>query len=186
MRAEVQALRATVRSQQEEIAWLRAAGDRLRTANRRARTARPSRADAAAGSVREVHGFTDADEQLRWEVYRAWVEQTRPEDKPARPLPGVWHVGPRFIESLSLPGVSRDKVLSVVVHVLTGNPPRETHVLRHALSGNAPQVQREDGALAWRTPLQQNTPSARRLHWWRRQDGTIELSRVVLHDDYQP
>lgn len=181
LRAEVHALRESVRSQQDEIARLRAAGDRLRTTNRRARVARRTQAEA-----RPVHGFADPQEQLRWNIYRVWVEQTRPEDKPDRPLPDTWHIGSRFMESMALPGISRDKVLSVVVHVLTGNAPRETHPLRTSMAGNAPQVQRADGALAWRTPLQQSSPSARRLHWWRRLDKTIELSRVVLHDDFQP
>jgi hypothetical protein len=34
--------------------------------------------------------------------------------------------------------------------------------------------------------MQINTPSARRLHYWRCPDGTIELSSVRLHDDMEP
>jgi hypothetical protein len=36
------------------------------------------------------------------------------------------------------------------------------------------------------TQLQVNTPSARRLHFWRLLDGSVELGRIVLHDDVEP
>jgi hypothetical protein len=29
-----------------------------------------------------------------------------------------------------------------------------------------------------------NTPSARRRHFWRLPDGTFELSKVGVHDDF--
>lgn len=31
-----------------------------------------------------------------------------------------------------------------------------------------------------------NVAGARRLHFWRLPDGTVELSRVVIHDDTRP
>jgi hypothetical protein len=36
-----------------------------------------------------------------------------------------------------------------------------------------------------RVALQQGTPSARRLHYWKIGDR-VELSRVALHDDMRP
>ena len=42
-----------------------------------------------------------------------------------------------------------------------------------------------DKAKAWRCSLQDNTPSARRLHWWLisgKEGPTFEFANVVLHD----
>ncbi len=49
--------------------------------------------------------------------------------------------------------------------------------------GTEQRVRADDGAKAWRVSLQINTPSARRLHFWRLPDGGVELSRVGVHDD---
>lgn len=74
------------------------------------------------------------------------------------------------------------------VDVLTGRAEtlasRELHPLRVGEAGGTEQrVRAEDGAKAWRVSLQINTPSARRLHFWRLPDGGVELSRVGVHDD---
>lgn len=53
-------------------------------------------------------------------------------------------------------------------------------------SGGAPDVVRGDGARCMRCSIENDTASARRLHWWRRRDGVVEFSRVVLHDDMTP
>lgn len=175
-------LREALRSQQSEIARLRAANEHLRTTNRRSRAKR----SGSTTPERQVHGFADAEEQLRWEVLKTWVEQTLPADKIDHPLPEQWLVGPRFVSSLDLEGISRERVLGVVVQVLTGRQPKSTHPLRRGVGGDDPQLRRPDGATAWRAPLQQNAPAARRLHYWRLPDGRIELSRVVPHDAMKP
>ncbi|MGH3506081.1 MAG: hypothetical protein ACRDO2_02620 [Nocardioidaceae bacterium] len=100
-------------------------------------------------------------------------------------------MGPRFLKSLdSVHGVDRGKVLDVVVEVITGLavdvPARELHPLRQSEGGNAPAVVRPDGSTCWRAAIQSHTPSARRLHYWQRRDGSVEISRVVLHDDMDP
>ena len=137
--------------------------------------------------MEQVHGFADPERQLRWELQRTWVETTRPEDKATWPLPASYRIGPAMADSLrTVQGVSRDRVLRVAVAVLTGRGVDEDHVLRRGDAGNAPAVTREDGAVCRRAPLQQKTPSARRLSYWRLPDGTIELSRVALHDDLEP
>lgn len=55
--------------------------------------------------------------------------------------------------------------------------------LRINEAGDSPQRVSDDGARADRVSLQVNTPSARRLHFWRLPDGHIELSKVGVHDD---
>ncbi|ALV48102.1 hypothetical protein ASR50_34665 [Streptomyces sp. 4F] len=97
-------------------------------------------------------------------------------------------IGPSFLDSLkTIQGVDQSKVIDVVVEILTGlrAPGRDPHRLRVDIGGNSRAVARADGAVCWRVALQQGTPAARRLHFWRSKQG-VELSRVVLHDDMNP
>jgi len=136
------------------------------------------------------HAFADPEEQFRFEVQLTWARMISAGEKAARPLAG-YRLGPDFLRTLdALEGVSRDKVVAVVVEVLTGiavqKSGRDLHQLRTSDGGGAPYVVRpEDGAQAWRVALQRETPQARRLHYWRLGD-TYELSRVVRHDDMTP
>ena len=82
-------------------------------------------------------------------------------------------------------------LVEVIVQVLTGRAPevaaRELHQLRTGLGGDDPPVVREHGSeTCWRVSLQINSPSARRLHFWRCADGAVELSGLRLHDDFRP
>ena len=82
------------------------------------------------------------------------------------------------------------KALKAAVEVLTGvaerNAAREVHALRTDGGGDAAQVVRGDGAKCFRAAIEQRVASARRLHYWRLPDGSVELSRVVVHDDFKP
>ena len=69
----------------------------------------------------------------------------------------------------------RDKIARACVRVLTRQD-RDAHRLG---------PEREDGASAWRSYVEQKAASARRLHYWTLPGGAIELARVVLHDDYR-
>ena len=134
--------------------------------------------------------FVDPAEQFRFGVYNCWVHRIQAAEKSERPL-AEYRFGPKFFTSLdSLDGISRGKIYEVVVDVLTGVAEtmsgRDMHRLRQGTGGDDPIVRRkEDDAVCWRVSLQKNTPSARRLHFWRHADY-IELSRVVLHDDCLP
>ncbi|MDO4901094.1 hypothetical protein [Actinomyces sp.] len=130
--------------------------------------------------------FLDPEDQLRHEIYLAWAQLTPAQDKKQWPLPPEYIVSPGFIESLnSLEGVDHERVLRVVVEVLTGRvkdiPARQLHRLR--MGTHSGQVRmREDGAIAFRVAVQVKTPSARRLHFWRLPDGRVELIDVAVHD----
>ncbi|NCT90982.1 hypothetical protein GXB85_08490 [Cellulomonas sp. APG4] len=133
--------------------------------------------------------FVDPAEQFRYEVYAAWVRRIPAGEKHERALT-EYTLGPDFLRSMErIEGVPREKVLNVVVEVLTGIAERaagrEMHPLRSGAGGADPVVTRADGATCWRVSLQSNTPQARRLHFWRR-EGMVEFSRVVLHDDMSP
>ncbi|MFI7642304.1 hypothetical protein [Nonomuraea sp. NPDC049400] len=131
--------------------------------------------------------FCDPEDQFRHDVYLAWSRRIPKGEKTARPLVR-YTIGPDFLASLeTTDGVDPSKVVDVVVEILTGlrAPGRKLHRLRADTGGNSRPVARADGAVCWRVALQQDTPAARRLHFWRSAQA-IELSRVVVHDDMPP
>jgi hypothetical protein len=157
----------------------------------RTRTRETQRALQRAAAESEGLFETPA-ERLRHEVYLSWVKDTPAADKARLGLPSHWAVGPDFADTLysfTEPGVVR-KSLKAAVEVLTGaaerNPARELHALRVNAGGDSQQVMRADGARCFRVAIERNVASARRLHFWRLPDGTVELSRVVVHDDCKP
>ncbi len=174
--AEVAALRQRSERQEQELT-------RLKTRHRS--TLIRERSEVAQPAA---EAFTDPDEEFRWQVYSAWVRRIPAGEKLARPL-GAYSIGPDFLDSLTnVTGISMAKVAGVAVEVRTGlaeaNPSRRMHPLRSGPGGEDATVRR-GGAICWRVALQTGTPSARRLHFWRSAEG-IELSRVVVHDDFRP
>lgn len=187
--AELLALRRLTIEQRREIDALKA---------ERANTRRQARARVGQRRRRELEGpqdplgeaFSDPEEQLRFEVHLAWARRI-PAGQKAELALRRYALGPRFLASLDeLEGVARSKVVDVLVEVLTGLAPqlagRDLHQLRTGDGGDDPVWVREDGATCWRAALQRETASARRLHYWELVDGTVELSRVVKHDDTRP
>ncbi|WP_028709555.1 hypothetical protein [Propionicicella superfundia] len=152
------------------------------------------RLGGAAEAVRmieqEAHAFTDPAAQLVFDVDLAWARRFPAAEKARRPL-GRWEVGPEFLPTMDqVQGVERSKVVDVIVEIVTGVvhelSGRDVHQLRSGMGGDDPPVTRPDGATCWRVALQQKTPSARRLHFWMRNDNVIELSSIRLHDDFRP
>lgn len=188
----------------EELARATARVDRLDNDRRRLRqrlreaSNRADRLEREVSRLREEASassgdgflFTDADEQLEFEVQLAWARRTSPGEKrdfPIRP----YVLGEQFLPSLAeVDGIDRHKVVDVIVDIVTGRvhdfAGRETHQLRESEAGNSPFVRRDDGANCWRVALQTKTPQARRLHYWQLNDGSVELSSVRLHDDFRP
>lgn len=160
----------------------------LRQELREARAARPE--PEVAGLRTDQSEWPDGESWLRHEVTGTWATRTTASEKRKYPLK-EYVVGPRFLGSVNAFGDAYiDKVLRALVDVLTGRaaevPGRDLHRLREGQGGNDPHVSRSDGATCWRVSLEQNTASARRLHYWQLPSGRIELSRVVLHDDVEP
>ncbi|MFE3997186.1 hypothetical protein ACFX43_00095 [Nocardioides sp. YIM B13467] len=134
--------------------------------------------------------FADRERGFRHLVEAAWARRIPVGEQPTRPLPD-FAIGERFLDSVdALEGIAVDKIADVVMEVLTGlaeqSTGRELHQLRTSAGGNAAPQSRPDGAVCYRVSMQIHTPSARRLHFWKCPDGTIELSRVVVHDDMEP
>jgi hypothetical protein len=134
--------------------------------------------------------FADRERGFRHLVEAAWARRIPVGEQPTRPLP-TYAIGERFLDSVdALEGIAVDKIADVVMEVLTGlaeqSTGRELHQLRTSAGGNSAPQSRPDGAVCYRVSMQIHTPSARRLHFWKCPDGTIELSRVVVHDDMEP
>jgi hypothetical protein len=164
----------------------RAELQRLRTNNRDTQRALKRAATESEGM------FATADERLRHDIYLAWAKNVPPADKAARPLPATWTSAPEFVDTVyacTEPGLAA-KALKTIVEVLTGSaehsPSREVHPLRENMGAESAQVKRGDGARCFRAAIERNVAAARRLHFWRLPDGTVELSRIVVHDDYRP
>jgi hypothetical protein len=167
---------------------LRAAKERAATTRKQLDVARHS-LDSRTPLTDDVC-FADPLDQLRFDVGVTWAHRTMPGEKAALPL-RKWQVGDHFLASWAeVGGLERSKVIDVVVDVLTGRveqmPARQLHQLRQGAGGNDKPVVRSDGATCWRVALQQQTPAARRLHYWRLNDGSVELSSVRLHDNMAP
>lgn len=185
---EVDTLQRELRDGQRVAARLQRQVEHERTGKRQA--VQRSNKGAKAAPAKEVHGYSDPTEQMRWDLQRTWVEQTRPEDKARWALPDDYALGPDFCRSVDeLEGVSRERVLLVAMWILVGRPVTDDHPLRSSKAGGAPAVTRVEDGVEWvcrRAPLQQSSASARRLSYWRSSSGQIELSRVTLHDDLTP
>lgn len=130
--------------------------------------------------------FTSREDAVRFAVLQMWVERIPAAAKADHPLP-EYGVGPRFAESLEeFDRATQEKALKCIVDVLTNMAKnlssRSVHPLR--LNQSTPAGSRADGATCFRAYIESNTASARRLHYWKLPDGSLELSRVVLHDDY--
>ena len=205
LKAEVRRLERTVEDHAVQLAAATDTGQQLRylldqeqrrankaetdlrnTRSRLRKASSARRSDVAA----EGPHFADREQGFRHLVTTTWATRLGQAEQRERPLP-EFAIGRRFLDSLDrLEGITATKVADVVFEVVTGLaidlPGRDVHRLRTGMGGDAPPRTREDGATCMRANLQSNTPSARRLHYWKLPTGQVELSRVVTHDDFEP
>jgi hypothetical protein len=98
-------------------------------------------------------------------------------------------LGPRFASAIEQLGARyRGAAVDVAACLIVGRPDLlakvDDHPLRTGSAPSAPQRIREiDGAKAYRAYLESNTAAARRLHYWKLPDNTIELASVNVHED---
>jgi hypothetical protein len=133
--------------------------------------------------------FPTADAAARHAILLAWVDRIPAAEKTERPLPD-YRLGNDFTDSFDgLTDTQTTKALRCVVDILTGRDDlaaRRVHPLRTSDAGGAPAYVRDDGAVCFRASIESNTASARRLHYWKLPDGTLELIRIVIHDTFEP
>ncbi len=82
----------------------------------------------------------------------------------------------------------RPSVIRVCADVVLGAPSLlercDEHPLREGSGPEEPQrVRRRDGARAFKCSIQKNAAGGRRLHYWRRTDGSIEFASINFHED---
>jgi hypothetical protein len=197
MRAERDALTrmvAQLESQRERaVRRLELSKERLRQETQRAARVTSERDGLRQQLLSAAHDgdlFDTKETQFAFELNLAWARRIPKAEKAARPMV-AYTLAPGFFSSWEgVEGVDRSKVIDVVVEVLTGladtAPGRDVHQLRTGEGGNDPYVTRPNGDTCWRASLQTHTAAARRLHYWRRSDRSIELSAIRLHDDFTP
>ena len=190
LRREIQQLAQLLAQSKQQVADLTNQLEIGRT--RRREVQRRSRADRKANDALQAEAdmslFADEADQLTFEIRLAWARLMPASDKADWPLK-TWRYGDRFFATLrEMQGVSRAKVVAVIVDALTGRDTelasRDLHMLRTGPGGDDPPRTRNGGETCWRSAIQINTPQARRLHYWKCNDGSIELASVRRHDDF--
>lgn len=157
----------------------------------RTERARADRARRMTGDITEAAGsgvlFSDPGEQLRHEIYLEWATRIPAGSKADRPLAAYDFVNGFLDDVADIQGVDRSKIVAVAVEVLTGladtMPGRDMHRLRGGNPGTSTFVDHPVYGTAWRVALQIKTASARRMHFWRGNDGMIRFATVGVHDD---
>jgi hypothetical protein len=138
-------------------------------------------------AARGGEDLVDPDDERR-EALRADIDRAT-DDLGRTSSPREYGFGASFIETLEALGSSyRDKVVRACCAIVSGEADllrqRDDHPLRSGDASSAPPVvRRTDGAEARRAYVEKKTPQARRLHYWRLNDGSIEFASVNLHDD---
>lgn len=136
--------------------------------------------------------FTDPREQLVYEVRHAYLMSVPISQREQWPLPPVYELFDSFMQDVQVQAaaVSRQQIIAAVLDVVSGRMndvnSRQPRPLREGGGDDGRAiVTRSDGAMAWRANVSTGTPAARRIMWWRRADGIIQLARLSTHDDVE-
>jgi len=159
------------------------------TARRKSAAQNPNRSNTRSRRDR----WSTNEDWFNEELRRVWISRYKPEERiTSYPLDfNQFNYGPMFFDSALDPDLTEDelrKAVRTIVDVVTGREgdarQNRVHPLRESESPSAPQRTRPDGSKAWRANIEDNTPQARRLHYWKDTTGLIELSKVAKHDDF--
>lgn len=170
---------------------LRAARADLSDFRKRSRGERASSGTASGPWDRESR-FSSRDDWVREEVRRTWLSLYSPQEREVYVLAqDSWNMGSKFAESLGdLKNSQLRRVFKLILHIVSGRNSAEgiveVHPLRLSDERDAPPHLRADGAVCLRAYVEEGVPQSRRLHYWKVSDRLVELSRVVMHDDFHP
>lgn len=158
-----------------------------------------SRRNSAA---KDLNKSTTRSRQDRWdntedwfneELRRVWISRYKQSEREQKyPIDYTkFSYGPGFFETVFEKDLTEDelrKAVRVIVDIVTGREAdarqNSVHPLRESEAPSASIRSRPDGATAWRASVEQNTPQARRLHFWKLPNNNIELAKIVRHDDF--
>lgn len=137
--------------------------------------------------------FETPSEWLHEEVRRAWMDTFKPEDRKAFNLDTVsWSFGNRFFEDFDeshFDETKLRKVIRAIVELVSNRNSVPGGTESHPLTNNfRGQIRRDsstnDSAGAMRLYVEENTPQAMRLHYWKLDAGGYELNGVEIHDTF--
>jgi hypothetical protein len=126
------------------------------------------------------------------ELRRSWVSRYSPSERNGEYKLDFekFIYSDHFFDSMreiKLDEESMRKVTRVILDIVTGRENKERRYDLHPLlAGGTNPLVRSDGAESFRAYLEQGTPQAKRLHFYKLGNSRFEISRVVLHDDYRP
>jgi very-short-patch-repair endonuclease len=129
---------------------------------------------------------TEENQQVREEIATELLKMRS--IKQGLLAPRQFTLGPFFVTSLEeLGGRYRRVAIRVSAEVISDIPKllskRDDHPMRTGNKATAGPRIRDDGAEARRCYLERRKSAARRLHYWKLPDGSIELAVVTVHDD---
>jgi hypothetical protein len=152
-------------------------------------------------ATRDPNRSTTRSRRDRWstnedwfneEIRRVWISRYKPQERSDQfPLDfSKYSFGPLFFDSVKDDSLTEDelrKAVRVIVDIVTGRESESrqnrVHALRESESPSAPQRTRDDGSKGWRANIEDRTPQARRLHYWKLPTGEIQLAKIAKHDD---
>ena len=132
--------------------------------------------------------FESAAEWLREEVRRAWIDTFKASDRKQFNLEAIsWSFGPKFFDGFNeqtFDETKLRKIIRTVVELVSTRSSVPGSTEAHPLSDNFKgQVRREDAG-AMRMYVEEKTPGALRLHYWKIDKGGFELNGVESHDTF--
>jgi len=190
---EVESLRAEVVTLFNDKASLKNRIDEIGRSNASARRKIASKDPNKSSTRSRRDRWASNEDWFNEELRRVWISRYKPAEREQNyqlDLSKFSH-GPMFFETVFNPDLTEDelrKAVRVIVDVVTGREAdsrqSRVHSLRETDSPSSPQRTRSDGSKAWRANIEDNTPQARRLHYWKSSNGQIELSKIAPHDDF--
>lgn len=190
LRQERMASDQLVTALEDQVKKLKAEISEMKTISSEARKLKRSQqANKSTTYSRRDRWATD-QEWFVEELRRAWIGRYKPHERASNYPLDFSKLGfsETFFPTIRAGKLDDDeirKVVRVSVDLLTGRHAAEHNLTVHELFeglGGA-QKTRADGALCWRVHLENGAPQAKRLHYWQRRDGVLELGWVANHDD---
>jgi hypothetical protein len=137
-------------------------------------------AQARARTIAEL----PVEEQLHVLMVREWLEGLTVEDRRQHPLRYV--LSQQFVQAVeSQPQLRIERVAWVCAMVACGYAAKLASLEPHQMLSGAqgsPQIERADGAKAWRCRAVGAMDGGPRLHYWLRTDQTVEFHDIGAHD----
>lgn len=133
--------------------------------------------------------FETNAEWLAEEVRRAWIDTFKPADRKLHNMDAVsWSFGERFFDDFTEANFDDTKVRKIirtVVELVSNRNSVPGGTEAHPLTDNFKGQIRRDDAGAMRMYVEEKTPQAMRLHFWKLDAGGYELNGIEKHDTFK-